>query len=98
MKDPDSFVGVDASLKGWGAKYGDQTTQGIWSSVEACKHINCLELFAIQLALQSLCYKESNCHIRIFSDNMTAVCYINAMGDVAQLNAIPLLVPFGNGQ
>ena len=78
--DPDSVMHVDASLTGWGAKWGDTSTQGIWSSLEKTLHINCLELLAIQWGLESLCAHEHDTHIRIMSDNTTAVTYMNAMG------------------
>ena len=43
-------------------------------------HINLLELKAIILALQALCNPMQNHHIKILSDNTTAVSYIRNMG------------------
>jgi hypothetical protein len=57
-----------------------QTTGGRWSPEEAEKHINELELEAVHFALKSLCQNIYTKHIRVRSDNTTAVCYINNMG------------------
>ena len=78
--EPWCIVHTDASLTGWGAKCERMSAQGIWSSGEKCRPINYLELLAIQCGLQSLCRVHHDCHIRILSDNVTAVTYINAMG------------------
>ena len=43
-------------------------------------HINILELRAIPLALKLYCNKHSYRHIRIKSDNSTAIAYINNTG------------------
>ena len=78
---PDITVYTDASGTGWGAKLeSGRTTCGIWSHAETEKHINCLELLAIQLALLSLLRDSSSIHVRIMCDNTTAVAYINGMG------------------
>ena len=78
---PDITIYTDASGTGWGAKLENGgTTCGIWSHDETEKHINCLELLAIQLALFSLLRDRSSIHVRIMCDNTTAVTYINEMG------------------
>lgn len=56
------------------------TTGDRWSSAEAEKHINELELKEVFFALSSLCNNVRNKHIRILTDNTTTVCYINNMG------------------
>ena len=56
------------------------TTGGEWSSLEKDHHINYLQIQAILLGLQSLCQDLSHAHIKIMSDNATAVPYINNMG------------------
>ncbi|XP_068713259.1 uncharacterized protein [Montipora foliosa] len=78
--EPECILHTDASLTGWGAKCERMSAQGVWSSGEKCRPVNYLELLAIQCSLQSLCRAHHDCHIRIFSDNVTAVTYINAMG------------------
>ena len=47
----DMNINSDASLQGWGARCGEQTTGGAWSHQEAEFHINCLELLAETLAV-----------------------------------------------
>ena len=77
--EPKCIVHTDASLTRWGAKCERMSAQGIWSSGEKCRPINYLEFLAIQCGLQSLCRVHHDCHIRVVSDNVTAVTYINAM-------------------
>lgn len=60
---------TDASLTGWGAAFGNSKTGGQWTADERL-HINCLELKAILLGLQSFCDKCVDTHIRIRSDNI----------------------------
>ena len=69
----------DACLTGWGAKVGDITTRGHWAH-EELDHINCLELKAILLGLQSLCQQCTQTHIRLRSDNTTAIVCIYRCG------------------
>jgi len=78
---PDVVIYTDASKTGWGAQteHGINTC-GIWSKSESTRHINCLELLAVKLALSSLFNNGSDIHVRVMSDNTTAVSYINAMG------------------
>ena len=47
----DIIIDSDASLQGWGARCGEQTTGGAWSHQEAEFHINYLELLAATLAV-----------------------------------------------
>ena len=78
---PNIIIYTDASQSGWGGKLESGiSTCGIWSRDEVTKHINYLELAAIQLSLLSLLNDKSNIHIRIMCDNTTAVSYINSMG------------------
>ena len=70
---------TDASTKGWGANLGNTTTGGWWSPSESY-HINYLELKAILLGLQSLCKEVTHDHIRVMTDNTTAVAYVRKMG------------------
>ena len=83
---PDVFVYTDASQMGWGAQieHGNNTS-GIWSKSESSRHINYLELLAVKLALSSLLNARYNIHVRVMSDNNTAVSYINSMGGCRSL-------------
>ena len=76
----DLTINTDASLQGWGASLEHKTAGGRWSNVEKEHHINYLELKAVLLGLQSLCNHLSNCHIKVLTDNTTAVAYIRKMG------------------
>ena len=64
---------TDTSTQGWGASLNDTTSGGQWSSSEESHLINYLELKAILLGLQSLCKDMTNDHIRVKTDNSTAV-------------------------
>ena len=76
----DFTIYTDASELGWGATDGCFPTEGRWGANEQ-SHINFLELKAVFLALNR--YYESwkgSRHIRIKSDNTTAIAYLNNMG------------------
>ena len=53
---------------------------GQWTEEKAKAHINCLELKAAFLALQSFSTTLSEIHVPLELDNTTAVSYINCMG------------------
>ena len=78
----DLTVQTDASLRGWGATCNGKTTGGRWSVAEASLHINCLELKAAILALQSFLRPLSQPprHILLEMDNTAAVAYVNRRG------------------
>ena len=79
--DPDIVIFTDASNDGWGAHVGETTAGGRWSEIEGRDHINVLELRAILLGLQSLCIVQ-DVHIRIMTDNTTALAYVKHQGGV----------------
>ena len=58
----------------------EDQTGGRWTSSEEIHHSNYLELKAILLGLQSLCKKVTHDHIRVMTDNTTAVAYEHNMG------------------
>ena len=77
----DYIIQTDASNLGWRAHDEDQTINGRWSVSENTLHINCLELLAIKLAIKSfLLRKVLVRHLRIMSDNSTAIAYIDKQG------------------
>ena len=78
---PDCELFTDASLTGWGASMGAVQTGGHWAQVEL-DHINSLELKSILLGLQSLCKDRAGSHVRLRSDNATAVACINRCGSM----------------
>ena len=75
-------ITTDASLRGWGCAYLNETSGGRWSAEEAYNHINVLELKAVLLSLQTFLSHTSDSHIRIRSDSYTTVSYINNLGGV----------------
>ncbi|XP_068739556.1 uncharacterized protein [Montipora capricornis] len=77
---PNITLTTDASRIGWGATTHQSQTQALWSRAETEYHVNILELLSVKLSLMSLLGSVSNQHIRIMSDNMTAISYINAKG------------------
>ena len=77
--DIDQIIHSDAS-KHLGDGIHDDIN-GRWSLEEQGFDINCLELKAIKLALQSYAPLYDNCkHIRIMSDNTSAIAYVNKQG------------------
>ena len=81
---PDIEISADASLEGWGGSFGSRSTGGRWK-MEEMAHINCLELLAIFYTLKAFCKTMTSIHIKILSDNTTAVAYINNMGGIKSL-------------
>ena len=79
IPNPEFVLATDASTLGWGAVFGNCSTNGTWSSHEANLHINVLELKAVLYGLKSLVHV-TNTHIKVLSDNTIAVCTINRMG------------------
>ena len=77
---PEITIETDASLLGWGAVIGQNKIGGRWTGLEQQNHINYLEMIAIWFALKSFKDEVPNRHVKILSDNTTAVSYINNMG------------------
>ena len=59
---------------------GHVRTGGNWNDNEKLEHINVLEMKAILFGLKSLCSYLSHQHIRIRTDSLTCVYYINKKG------------------
>ena len=79
---PDFVIYTDASREGWGC-YNPQTGQkagGRWSVEEQNDHINTLELKAIWLSLLSHVKNKTGGHVRVMTDNTTALACINKQG------------------
>jgi hypothetical protein len=77
---PEITIQTDASLQGWGEVLDDTEIGGRWNSSENQYHINYLELLAIYLALKSFLHLIKNRHIKVMTDNSTAVSYITNLG------------------
>ena len=72
----------DSSLSGWGAviEGTSNTTNGSWSSLESMQHINYLEIKAILFGYKALCSHLHDCHVKVLTDNQTAVTYPRNIG------------------
>ena len=82
---PDALITTDASNVGWGAVFHGASTQGHWSLTEAEELINVLELQAILFGLEAFCNDLRSQHIRVQTDNTTAVAYVNNLGGVKSM-------------
>ncbi len=51
-----TVVTTDASSTGWGATCNGQAGSGLWTGPQLLWHINCLELWAVHLALWHCCW------------------------------------------
>ncbi|XP_062598249.1 uncharacterized protein LOC134259672 [Saccostrea cucullata] len=82
LQDPPSQLTLitDASEQGWGAHLENWETSGVWPQQYQQKHINWLELKAVQLALQEALFLIKGKVILIRSDNTTVISYINKQG------------------
>lgn len=52
----------------------------MWSESEKLRHINELEILAVNCALRCFTSHFKGKHVKVNSDNSAAVCYLNAMG------------------
>lgn len=71
---------TDASQSGWGAHLNSYQTAGHWPDHYNSKHINWLELKAVQLALKTFLQHVKNKSVLVRTDNATVVSYINKQG------------------
>ena len=78
---PDITKYNNASLTGWGITDGKTTLGGRWNE-NKITDVNVLELTAIQIGVLTYCKDKSFKHIRIMSNNDTAITYINKKGDL----------------
>ena len=83
---------MDRQLFFWG-----QSSGGHWAPDEAHQHINCLDLKAAYLGLQSSYKNLSHTHVRIFLITPQQFLTSIIWGALIRLNAIKLLELFGCG-
>jgi hypothetical protein len=82
-KTHDIVIETDASNTGWGACISNdriKSTGGLWTKTETKEHINYKEILAAWLAIQCYANTFKHSHIKILTDNTTAVAYINKLG------------------
>ena len=82
MGTPDMVIESGASHLGWGATLKGQglRTGGQWSTSEQEMHINCLELLAASLVIQTFTKEKRNIRILVRTDNVSTRAYINHFG------------------
>ena len=71
---------TDASLSGWGAYLLDFTASGMWPAVETQKHINALEMRAMEPALTSFLPQLVGQSVILMIDNASVVAYLSHQG------------------
>ncbi|CAC5382111.1 unnamed protein product [Mytilus coruscus] len=71
---------TDASQSGWGAHINNYQIAGVWPPQYKVKHINWLELKAVQLALHTFLIKVQFKSVLVRTDNATVVSYLNKQG------------------
>ncbi len=77
-----TVVTADASSTGWGATCNGQAASGLWTGPRLLWHINCLELWAVHLALRQFRPLLLGKHVLVHTDNTAAVSYINRLGGI----------------
>ena len=71
---------TDASGSGWGATLDGIEIHGFWNTNEKARHNNVRELMAVKMALFAFHQQLKKKVVRIWSDNIVSVFYINKMG------------------
>lgn len=88
-------ISYDASLTGWGCMFRKQKAWGHWCKTSD-DHINVLEMKAILLGLKSFKNHFFHSHIKIYSDNTTAITVINKMGTSHSNDCNEMAQKYGN--
>ena len=92
----DYTISTDASNEGWGANDSNLTINGRWSTSERNFHINYLEMKAIYLALKSFLPLKRPKHVRVLTDNQTALTYINKRGGIQSYECNSMAIDIWN--
>ncbi len=77
-----TVVTTDTSSTGWGSTCNGQAASGLWTGPRLLWHINCLELWAVHLALPQFQPLLLGKHVLVRMDNTLAVSYINRLGGI----------------
>ena len=78
---------LDASDLGWGAHLGREVVSSRWSLEEASPSINARELLAVERDLLHFLCLITGSTVSIFTDNSTAVAYLQKLGGVGTRSA-----------
>ena len=81
----DCIIHTDANKLGLGADNDLTPTGSHWTNEEDT-HVNILKLLAIYMAARSYCKSNAYKHVRIMSDNTTAISYVNNMGGIKSIS------------
>ena len=81
VPDPDITIYTDSYTLGWGVTDGKNPSGGRWKADEI-NHINVLELKPIFIGVQTYSKGKNYKHVRVMSDNITAVSYVNNKGGI----------------
>uniref|UniRef100_H3BCB5 Reverse transcriptase RNase H-like domain-containing protein n=1 Tax=Latimeria chalumnae TaxID=7897 RepID=H3BCB5_LATCH len=88
---PSLFLETDASLWGWGTSLPPEVAQGQWSRVEACHHINYLELLAMFKALWRFEGHLQGQSVLLRANNKMAVSYVSGQGGTVSRPPLSIL-------
>jgi hypothetical protein len=91
IQSTEAIITTDASLWGWGAHLGEFQARGQWTPDQRQKHINWLELKAVQLALLKFQRLILGKAVLVKSDNSTTVAYIQKQGGTRSPDLCALL-------
>ena len=94
--DPDITIYTDSSTLEWGVTDGKNPSGGRWKADEI-NHVNVLELKAIFTGAQTYCKRKNYRHVRVMSDNITAVSYVNNKGGIKSEFCNKLQKSYGSG-
>ena len=84
VSNTDIFISKDVSWCGWGAVMESQSAKTIFSTSEKKEHTNILEMKAFLFGLKALVKGFTKPHIKMLSDNSTAVACIKNLCTSAQ--------------
>ena len=79
VSDPDITIYTDSSTLGRGVTDGNNLSGGRW---KVFNHIYVLQLKTIFIGMQTYCKEKNYKHVRVMSDNITAVSYVNNKGGI----------------
>ena len=80
---PQSAIFTDASSHGWGAHCGEKSGLGMWLAEESKRHMNKLELLAIQRAIDHFVPMLRNQVVMVHSDDNSVVAYLQNQGKLS---------------
>ncbi len=83
-----TVVTTDASSTGWGATCNGQAASGLWTVPRLLWHINCLELWAVHLALRQFRPLLLGKHVLVRTDNTVAVSTLRSHTQFKSLRAV----------